>query len=172
MGILQARILEWVATPSSRGSSQPLNPGLPHCRQILYCLSYQGSPDILEWVFYPFSRGTSWPRNWTRVSCIAGRFFPSWALLWVFTLCLLGQKQKQRNWNQFLTGQPWLRSAWAPLPSSFPVSCPLGGSSSSWAPSSPKSRGSWSWKKVPAAHGLLDDECILHSLPFPDACEQ
>ena len=30
---------------------------------------------ILEWVTYPFSRGTSQPRNWTRVSCIVGRFF-------------------------------------------------------------------------------------------------
>ena len=28
---------------------------------------------ILEWVAFPFSRGSSWPRNWTRVSCIAGR---------------------------------------------------------------------------------------------------
>ena len=44
-GILQARILEWVAMPSSRGSSQPrwLNLGLLHCRQILYHLSHQGS---------------------------------------------------------------------------------------------------------------------------------
>ena len=39
-GILQARILEWVAMPSSRGSSR-LNLGLMHCRQILYCLSYR-----------------------------------------------------------------------------------------------------------------------------------
>ena len=84
-GILQARILEWVAVPFSRGSSQPRdrtqsptlqadslpaeppgkskntgvgslprlqwifptqasNWGLLHCRQILYQLSYQGSP--------------------------------------------------------------------------------------------------------------------------------
>ena len=42
MGILQARILEWVVMPSFRGSSQP--------------------------------------RNQTRVSCIAGRFFTSWAI--------------------------------------------------------------------------------------------
>ena len=34
---------------------------------------------ILEWVAYPFSRGSSRPRNWTRVSCIAGGFFTSWA---------------------------------------------------------------------------------------------
>ena len=32
------------------------NPGLPHCRQILYHLSHQGSPRILELVSYPFSR--------------------------------------------------------------------------------------------------------------------
>jgi len=44
--------------------TQELNPGLPHCRQILYCLGHQGSPRILEWVTYhPFSRGTSQPRN-------------------------------------------------------------------------------------------------------------
>ena len=48
-GILQARILEWVAILISRGSSRHrealgLNPGLPHCRQILYHLSHQGSP--------------------------------------------------------------------------------------------------------------------------------
>ena len=42
-GILQARVLEWVAMPSSRGifPTQGLNPGLPHCRQILYHLSHQ-----------------------------------------------------------------------------------------------------------------------------------
>ena len=37
--------------------TQGLNPGFPHCRQILYHLSHQGSPRILEWVAYPFSRG-------------------------------------------------------------------------------------------------------------------
>ena len=59
--------------------TQGLNPGLPHCRQILYHLSYQGSPRILEWVAYPFSRESSWPRNQTGASCIVGRFFTSWA---------------------------------------------------------------------------------------------
>ena len=47
-GILQARILKWVAYPFSRGSSGPRNQtgGLLHCRQILYQLSYQGSPQL------------------------------------------------------------------------------------------------------------------------------
>ena len=137
-GILQARILEWVAMPSSRGSSWPRdgnhiclhllhcrqilyhwttweapnqgwnecesrsvvssslwphglyspwnspgqntgvgslsllhrifptqgsNPGLPHCRQILYQLRHKGSPGILEWVAYPFFSRSSWPRK-------------------------------------------------------------------------------------------------------------
>ena len=41
-GILQARILEWVLQGIS--PTQGMNPGLPHCRQILYQLSHQGSP--------------------------------------------------------------------------------------------------------------------------------
>ena len=45
--------------------TQGWNPGLPHCRQILYQLSHEGSPRMLEWVTYPFSRRSSWPRNWT-----------------------------------------------------------------------------------------------------------
>ena len=44
-GIVQTRILEWVAILFSRGSpAQGLNPGLSHCRQILYHLSYQECP--------------------------------------------------------------------------------------------------------------------------------
>ena len=34
---------------------------------------------ILEWVAISFSKGSSWPRDWTQVSCIAGRFFTLWA---------------------------------------------------------------------------------------------
>ena len=37
--------------------TQGLNPGLSHYRQILYQLSYKGSPRILEWVAYPFKLG-------------------------------------------------------------------------------------------------------------------
>ena len=47
-GILQARILEWVAFPFPRGSSQTqglnleIELGLPHCRQILCQLRHKG----------------------------------------------------------------------------------------------------------------------------------
>ena len=46
MGILQARILEWVDITSSKGSSQPRDgplKGLPHLRWVLYYLSHQGN---------------------------------------------------------------------------------------------------------------------------------
>ena len=36
--------------------TQGSNPGLPHCRLILYQLSHKGNPRILEWVVYPFSK--------------------------------------------------------------------------------------------------------------------
>ena len=60
--------------------TQGSNPGLPHCRWILYQLSYKGSPRILEWVAYPFSSRSSQPRDQTRVSCIGDRFFTKRAI--------------------------------------------------------------------------------------------
>ena len=43
--------------------TQGSNPGLPHCRRILYQLSHQGSPRILDWVAYPFPSRSSQLRN-------------------------------------------------------------------------------------------------------------
>ena len=34
---------------------------------------------ILKWVAFPFSRRSSQPRDWTQVSCTAGRCLTSWA---------------------------------------------------------------------------------------------
>ena len=93
--------------------TQGLNPGFPHHGKILHCLSHQGSPRILEWVAYPFSRGTSWPRNWTGVSCIADRFFTSWATweamkqgtrIWITWVCL------QQDSSYFYSLSIWIFS--------------------------------------------------------------
>ena len=65
----------------------------------------------LEWVAIPFSRASSQPRDWTQVSCIAGKFFTVWAT--------------RENWIQilalsFMTWGP--RQAVEPLhPSQFPL---------------------------------------------------
>ena len=58
-GILQARILEWVAMPFSRESSQPrcqTQAGLLHCRWVIYRLSHQTSPTLLigMWISFLF----------------------------------------------------------------------------------------------------------------------
>ena len=99
--ILQARILEWVAFPFSRGSSQlrdqtrspalqadslpaepqgkpkntgvgshsllqrifptqVSNPGLLHCRQILYQLNLQGSPNTSELIYKMETDSQTW----------------------------------------------------------------------------------------------------------------
>ena len=81
-GILQARNTGLGSLSLLQGifPSQRLNPGLLHCRQILYQLSHKGSPRIPEWVAYPFSSGSSQPRNRTRVLCIAGGFFTNWVI--------------------------------------------------------------------------------------------
>ena len=69
-GVGSLSLLQWIFP------TQGLNPGLPHCRQILY--QHILYPRILEWVAYPFSSRSSWPRNQTGVFCIAGRFFTNW----------------------------------------------------------------------------------------------
>ena len=112
MEFSRPRILEWVAFPFSRGSSQPRHWtqhwGCPHCRWILYQLSHQGRPRILEWVAYPFSSRSSWSRNQTRVSCIADRFFTNWAIIrealvtlgdWKY--CMENSFSEQNCWDNF-----------------------------------------------------------------------
>ena len=82
--------------------TQGSNPGLPHCIRILYQLSHKGSPRILDWVAYPFSRESSWPRNWTRVSCIAGRFFTNWGIreAWIeIIMTLIESSQRYTTWE-------------------------------------------------------------------------
>ena len=43
-GVSSLSLLQWIFP------TQGSNPGLPHCRWILYQLSHQGSPRILQWV--------------------------------------------------------------------------------------------------------------------------
>ena len=76
LGILQARIQEWVAIPFSRGSSQPRSPAL---QADSLPSELPGKPkDFVEWVAYPFSSRSSRPRNRTRISCIASGFFTNY----------------------------------------------------------------------------------------------
>ena len=40
---------------------------------------------ILECVAFPFSQVSFQPRDWTPVSCIAGRFFTNWAIIFIIS---------------------------------------------------------------------------------------
>ena len=73
--------------------TQGSNPGLLHCRQILYQLSHKGSPRILEWVAYSFSSGSSWHWNWTGAE--TGLIQPK---------AKDGLKSSEEAWNRF---SPW-----------------------------------------------------------------
>ena len=70
----------WPCSSPGHLPNPRMEPGLPHCRQILCQLSQPGSQRILEWVAYPFSRGPSRPRNRTGIVCIVGGFFTNWAI--------------------------------------------------------------------------------------------
>ena len=111
--------------------TQGLNPGLLHCRWILYQLSHKGSPRILEWVAYPFFSRSSQPRNQTGVSCIAGRFFTNWAIWEAYSewggrhMSFFGSDQhscRSREFTYICSLSPWEES-WADS-SSSDLSCP------------------------------------------------
>ena len=53
--------------------------GLTLCNPMDYTVHGILQARILEWVAIPFSRRSFQPRDQTQVSCIAGRFFTTWA---------------------------------------------------------------------------------------------
>ena len=80
VGILQTRILEWVAMPSSRVSSQSRDwIQLSHGTGGFFKSEPPEKPKNTGVDSLALLQGSSWPWNQTRVSCIAGRFFTSWA---------------------------------------------------------------------------------------------
>ena len=68
---------------------------------------------VLEWVAMPFSRGSSQPRDWTHVSCIAGRFFTSISKEVWKPLCHLPKLMK--TFNPLAMGETWKAPFSSPL---------------------------------------------------------
>ena len=64
---------KWIESVSPSGVSDSVIHGLEPTRLLSVHEIFQAR--ILEWVVIPFSRKSSWPRDWTQVSCIAGRLF-------------------------------------------------------------------------------------------------
>ena len=93
-GNLQARILEWVAIPFSRGSSWPRDWIWVSCiaGRFFTIWAIMEAPRIQEWVVIPFFRGSSQPRDQTWLSHVAGRFFTvkkfTYVYMWIYAMCL------------------------------------------------------------------------------------
>ena len=68
---------------------------------------------ILEWVAYPFSSGSSQPSYWTRVSCIAGGFFTTWATReawkYLYTHVIQSYGDKYQRNHLLITESSYLR---------------------------------------------------------------
>ena len=79
------------------------------CSPLGFCVHELFQARILEWVAISFSRGSSQPRDWTRVSCTAGRFCTDWATRKALPLWLL-EILKCYLWLECIsTGRCWAR---------------------------------------------------------------
>ena len=91
-GILQARILEWVAFPFSRGSSQPRDQTqVSHIANGFFASWASGKPKNTGVGSLFLLQGIFPTQNQTWVSCIARGIFTNWAIrealiIWVYTI--------------------------------------------------------------------------------------
>ena len=69
-----------ITRPKYWSFSLSISPSTEYSGLISFRIDWLDLLAVLEWVAYPFSKGSSQSRNWTRVFCIAGRFFISWAI--------------------------------------------------------------------------------------------
>ena len=68
---------------------------------------------VLEWIAIPFSRGSSQLRDWTWVSCAAGRFFYIYIYMYIFSFRFFPLYVRIRYWAEFpvvYTTSCWLSS--------------------------------------------------------------
>ena len=56
-----------------------MSPSLTYLFSLCDIGFWNEGDQVSEYHAIPFSKGSSQPRNWTQVSCIAGRFFTIWA---------------------------------------------------------------------------------------------
>ena len=111
-GILQARILEWVAFPFSRVSFQPVmeprSPTLPADSlpaepQEKPKNTGVGSLSLLQQIFPT--------QEWTRVSCIASGSFTNWAIREAPPLSIIKIKNTYwKHWARLLPAWRWRKA--------------------------------------------------------------
>ena len=117
-GILQARILEWVAFPFSHGIflTQGSNPGLSHCRQILYQLSHQGSPRVFLLVhYYTCNAGDSFTHySFAFLLAVATwcKELTHWKRPWCWKRLKAGGEGDNRGWDGWMASPTQWTGVW------------------------------------------------------------
>ena len=71
---------------------------------------------VLEWVAISFSRGFSRPRDWTRVSCTAGRCITFWATREAHRRHTDGQKARERCSTSLVIREMQIKGSWGTPP--------------------------------------------------------
>ena len=95
--------------------TQGSNPGLLHCRRILYQLSHKVTLRIKEWVAYPFYSGFSQPRNPTGSPALQADSLPTelWTLTIIHVKLWFASVSAQAMGGLFVCFFPDLRFKWA-----------------------------------------------------------
>ena len=111
-GIFQARILEWLAVFSSRGSSQPRDWTHVSCgscigRCVLYCLSHQGSLVTIHtaWNFLP-AESTFLCQPSVKPDFIKDSFKSNWSLLIMLGIRQPGKRMYVRVFEFYVKWLP------------------------------------------------------------------
>ena len=123
------RILEQVAFPFSRGSSQSRDQSQVSHIAGRFSIIWATREAQEYWSGYPLSSGSSWPRNWTGISCTAGRFFTIWATrdaqeYWS-GYPLSSGSSRPRNWTGVSSTAGRFFTNWAIREAQVLVSCGL-----------------------------------------------
>ena len=95
-GILQARILEWLAIPFSRRSSPPRD------RAQVFCVSCIGS-----WILYHWSY--LWNSNTLATWC---EELTHWKRPWCWERLKVGGKRDNRGWDGWMASLTWWTWVW------------------------------------------------------------
>ena len=151
-GIFQARILEWVAVSFTRGSSRPRDwtQISHHCRQTLYPLRHQGSPE---------GDGSCYSEESIVVQLLSHiwLFVTPWELVLQAPLSVVLSRQ------EYWSGLPFPSPGDLPIPGIQPVSPAWQADS---LPLSHKKGITVTTNKVPAEHlQHLKDPCPLAYIP-------
>ena len=120
-GILQARILEWVAMPSSRDSNSFLL-GLLHCWRMLSCWAAWEAPgNMSRNTFYKCLLSQIFDKHWTRGSSWTEFSYVQWQgdIYFLLDCTVLKNPCWRQEFNPWVGKIPW-SGRWQPTPVSLP----------------------------------------------------